>query len=271
VALAAVADVTLPSGAGTRLLGERIARGQLGLALRVDPARSVSIGAEVGVRSGTAEVFGAQLRGPELTFGGGLSVSPVEQLALAVEVDAAWQLLDRAGPGSLPTEVLGSVRGNVARGVVITLGGGGGVMDGMGVPAWRALAGVGFSPSAPARLHAVRSPPVALGPIGLAPVEPEAPSLVVHVVGLKGEDVRQAVVDVEDVNADGLTDETGRFRTPLDPGSYGVLVGFPGRESVHQHVIVPVHGPIEITVVLQEQFEDVLPGQPAPAAPAETP
>lgn len=272
VALAAVADVTLPSGAGTRLLGERIARGQLGLALRVDPARAVAIGAEIGVRSGTAEVIGTQLRGPELTFGGGLSVSPVEQLALAVEVDGAWQLCCRNGPGSLPTEVIGSVRGNIARGVVITLGGGGGVVDGLGVPSWRALAGIGFSPSGPARLHALRPSPAESGPIDLAPPEPEAPSLVVHVVGLKGEDVRQAVVDVEDVNADGLTDESGRFRTPLDPGSYGVLVGFPGREAVHQHVIVPEHGPVEITVVLQEQFEDVLQAPPTPVVPpAETP
>jgi hypothetical protein len=114
------------------------------------------------------------------------------------------------------------------------------------------IAGIGFQPGSPTRLHAepkVRVPP---------PVVDTRPELVVRVIGPAGEYMQQALVDVENVDADGLTGDDGIYRTRLEPGRYLIHVVFPGRAGSHREVVMPSTGTVDVTVVLVEEFQEVL-------------
>ena len=250
--LAAVGNLTLPSGAGALWVGERLPRGELALALRGDGGRALAGAVEVGFRTGTGEVIAGLTRGPELTFGGGLSVTPIDPLSISVEVDGAWGVTGAGQPGALPVEVLGGVRGRVGKGLVITLGAGAGVTGGVGAPAWRALGGVAWMPGYVPPPPTPKAPRLDVGDVTLGQ------EVIIRVEGDAGERIQQATVDVEGVDADGLTDDEGIFRTTLPPGRYMVHVVFSGRVGTWRELVVPERGVVDLTVVLIDEHQDVL-------------
>ncbi len=145
----------LPTGDTGRLEGE----GEL----RYEPRLLVAIGegrwraaADVGwhVRSET-RLF-TFVNGDQIKWRVGVSApTPLAALDLEASVFAGHHLEAQPDPLNVarrvdtrdydPVEALGAVRWQAAEGLEVRVGGGGGLSDGLGAPAWRAIAGVGWA------------------------------------------------------------------------------------------------------------------------------
>lgn len=141
--VSALLDVDLPSGDGSRFLGMGRVGGRAGVAARVD-AGVLAVAADVAGAVGSRGELGAVRLGPALQFGAGVSVAPLDALSVGVELDGGWWAT--ASDDALALEALGVLRGEIKRGLVLTLGGGGGAIPGIAAPALRGLAGLAWAP-----------------------------------------------------------------------------------------------------------------------------
>jgi hypothetical protein len=265
VYLAVVGELELPTGAGWAGVGARTPVGQVGVAARVDPVRWLSIGGELGARTGTGAELGELIVGPELVFGAGLSARATERLWLSAELDGAWSVRNGAVAGAAPVEVIGALRGHLGRSVVAMAGGGAGLSSGVGAPAWRLLVGLSWLPGfGAARVEGdTTSAEQDAAPAPLPPPGPPVPvsSVLVRVVGPHTEVIQGAVVAVQNTDVLGETDDDGVFRHPLPPGDYFVGVSFGGRTPEYRAFTVPDAGLVDLTVVLFDE------ARPLPDAP----
>jgi hypothetical protein len=146
VQFAVAADLEVPTGTASQLVGERTVMGAGRLAVRVDPGDVVYLGAHLGVRGGGTTELGAFRVGPQLTWSAGVGVTPVAPIVLSAELDGAWWMTNGTGANTVPLEVLGTLRGRPTRNLVLTVGGGGGLTSGVSAAAWRVVAGIGWNP-----------------------------------------------------------------------------------------------------------------------------
>ena len=150
VGLGASLDLTLPTGHSDRYAGSTTATAtpQLIADSRFEtPAGNLLVAANVGTRLRATETVHNREIGPEMTYGvgGELEVLPGQ---LSVGADLFGGLgLGEFGRESNPLELLLSTRLEVMDGLSVTAGGGGGLVGGVGSPAWRGLLGVTYSPT----------------------------------------------------------------------------------------------------------------------------
>lgn len=260
--LAVFGELELPTGAGWAGVGARTAVLQLGAAARLDPVPWLSVGAELGARTGTGEELGDLILGPEIAYGLGLSVRPNDRIWISGELDGAWSVRNGTQPGASPLEGLGVVRGHLGRDVLLTAGGGGGLTAGVGAPAWRVLVGVSWLPG-----FIGRAEPVAVDEAVEPPptqVANTPGTLILRVVGPHTEAMRGALVAVQNSDVHGETDREGIFQRELAPGEYFVGVSFGGRTPEYRAFTLPPGGTVDLTIVL---FDEARPLPDAPSLP----
>jgi outer membrane protein OmpA-like peptidoglycan-associated protein len=143
-ALSAIPHLDVPIGSATRLLGNGTVAGG-GTVAAGYGGEKWTTDANLGFNSGPKVLIDQIADGSRLTWGagGGYAVLPwlgvrAEALFAAALGDGEWE------PGTgITSEALGSVRGNHGP-VQWTVGGGGGLTGGIGSPAYRLFASVGF-------------------------------------------------------------------------------------------------------------------------------
>ncbi len=142
VGLSGRAELFLPTGDRDRLGGDGGIGGALGVA--VDRALGpVLLAANFGarVRDGSHTFEGTSI-GQQLTYGAVADWEIIEDLHVAGEVFGALGI--SRGSGASPLEAIGSARYRVGP-VLFAAGGGAGLNDALGAPAWRVFGAIGVS------------------------------------------------------------------------------------------------------------------------------
>ena len=148
VGLALTGAVRIPLGRADSLLGPNSSQGEAGLVLDYAVGRTLWA-LNLGGRFGAPTTLHPSLRwGSQLHFGFGTAVALTEGVDLTAEVVGHTQFNDLFGysQGS-PIQTLGSVQVEPAEGLVLRVGGGVGLTDGVGAADWRVVAGVVWAPT----------------------------------------------------------------------------------------------------------------------------
>ncbi len=152
----------LPTGNGSAWVGAASPEGEGGLAMAVGKRWVAS--ANVGVRGASdVELLPDLTWGTRLTWGAGLSVPVVDTVDAVLEVDGESSLAALDAVGASPVEWRLGGRFGLGRNLVATAAAGTGLTQGVGAPALRVIAGLGWVPAAP---------PVAAVPRPVAPPPP---------------------------------------------------------------------------------------------------
>jgi outer membrane protein OmpA-like peptidoglycan-associated protein len=188
VAVSAVPYLDLPTGARARDLGDAGfgAGAQFAASLAVSDY-SFSAGTGLAWRPKAEYSFGEVKAGAVIPWSLSATWLATETLGIGAEYRARLPL----GPGvGLQSDLLAEVRYHADNGLWLVGGGGPGASDGMGSPAWRVIAGVGWSPKR------VAAPVFTVGAIAVSVRDPN------------GEPVRDAAIVVDEV-AVARTDASG--------------------------------------------------------------
>ncbi|MBW1878638.1 MAG: hypothetical protein JRJ84_09790, partial [Deltaproteobacteria bacterium] len=142
--LAAWADLTAPTGAGTAYVGDARFEASLGLAATRELGNLVAA-ANVGFRTGHGTSVGSLDVAPAFPWRFGAAYLVADGAWVAAEVDGETWLGNAGHRGGSPVEVLASGRFRTAGDLFVTVGAGTGLSQGLGAPDYRILAGLSWS------------------------------------------------------------------------------------------------------------------------------
>jgi len=194
VEVAALADLTLPTGDARAYVGARVPTVRLGLAAARD-AGPVAIAANLGIQTGQGASVGALDLTPALTWRGGVAWHVVKSGWISAEIDGQHFLGNGGHKATTPVEVLGAGRFDVFRYLQVVAGVGAGVTSGIGAPEVRVLGGVSWIPWPEVEhMPQVIEVPSAGGskPAEPAPAAAERARLLVHAMGPSGHPIASA-------------------------------------------------------------------------------
>ncbi|MCP4806512.1 MAG: OmpA family protein [Proteobacteria bacterium] len=270
--VAVLAHLDLPTGNDGSWLGEASTTGGGGVGATYGMGDLLFV-ADAGVSSGTGEPIGPDLTwGPSLDYGVGAAWRPYSKVGVSAELDGAWVWGQEGVSGARPAEALGSVQIRPWKDLVVRVGGGTGITQGIGAPDVRIVGGVAWSPSPAGPVVTSlatndRDGDGIADDVDLCPDQaedlngvddldgcPEAgltPTRIV-VIDEAGNQVANAVVELKAGPSTGsfvlLDGELGRS---LEPGKYTLNVTADGFEPVSEKLAVPEEGPHEHRVRLE--------------------
>lgn len=250
----------LPTGNGEARLGHGRTTAGLGLMGSYE-AGPVLIATNLGFGTGTGQAFPDDVSlGPNLDYALGAAVDLTPTVGLSAEVLGETYLSKQSGAaGASPAEILGGVRWRPAGDLVVSLGGGTGLSQGVGSPDYRLLLGIGLSPRADNKDRVAgindRDGDGIPDEIDLCPGQPEdfngiddgdgcpdgnlTPTRI-KVMDDRGNLIANSVVALTSGPGTGsftLTD--GEMVRSLEPGKYGVRVSCDGYLPTELDVKVP--------------------------------
>jgi len=277
--LSASARLGLPTGSSDAWVGAGgiTARALLGASTTVGMANNpeaLVLAANAGIATGGGEldeVFDLHW-GMRMPFGVGASFAFAPPVWATAELAGAWVMKNSEQPGALPLEALLSLRLKPTdNDLLITLGGGLPLSQGVGNPDIRGLAGVAWVPSpretttwnlvetAPEPsvqpVAAVEPFPVDKDGVGVTAtmmVDGEAQPVQAHVVALElFEEVDARTDRTVRPAVRSRCDGNGRVFLDLEPGRYTVRVTAAGAMPVTQTVVVRPKGVTDLPVALE--------------------
>lgn len=189
-------ELTLPTGSGEDFFGAESASGLLALS-------GSWISGRFGIAASAGPRFQKDVNIANLSLGDTLetqlaaSIRTSDKLRLMAEIDGAVSLEGGAlEQGQLPLEIRGGAHVNITPNVIIPLGIGAGLVDGLGSPDFRVLAGIIFAPSKDKPIDLDPDEDGILGEADMCPNEPEDKDNVEDTDGC-----------IEDNDKDGVADK----------------------------------------------------------------
>ena len=246
--LSASARVSLPTGSSDAWVGAGglTARAMLGASTTIGTAgnnEALVLAANAGLATGSGALDDFDLSwGMRMPFGVGASYAFAEPVWATAELSGAWVMGNTDQPGALPLEALLSLRLRpTSSNLMITLGGGLPLSQGVGNPDLRGLAGVAWSPPArekrswnlPAELRPAPEPQASPIPAGMGRIAVSAQRIqggatepvqatVVVLGAISDVDSRHHTVSRKPVRAQ--CKGNGQTEIDLEPGDYTVRV-----------------------------------------------
>jgi outer membrane protein OmpA-like peptidoglycan-associated protein len=239
VGLALDARLVLPTGEGDSFLGQD---GPAGIG-RVDLAvgRRVVGAANLGLEIAEADDLpDGTSWGTRLHYGAGISVPASDKLWASLELDGE-RLIDTSDePGATPVELLLAGRFAPNDDTIVTLGGGGGITQGIGAPDARFVLGVSYVPRT--RVTETQS-------VETAPPAADAGTLTVHLSDGDGHALPGSLYVLGDP-IQVFKVEGGERVESLPAGTHEILLSAPGYGAVRRTVSIEPGATASMDVVL---------------------
>jgi outer membrane protein OmpA-like peptidoglycan-associated protein len=241
VGLALDGRLVLPTGDGDSFLGQDGPAGIARLALAVGDrvAGSANLGLEI---AGVDDLPDGTAWGTRLHYGAGISVPASDQLWASLELDGERLIDSSDEPGATPVELLLAGRFAPSDDTIVTVGGGGGITQGIGAPDARFVLGFSYVP---------RSRPIERQTAETAPPASDAGTLVVHLADGDGHALPGSLYVLGDP-IQVFKVESGARTESLPAGSHEILVSAPGYGAVRRTVSIEPGATASVDVVLAE-------------------
>jgi outer membrane protein OmpA-like peptidoglycan-associated protein len=241
VGLALDGRVVLPTGDGDSFLGQDgpAAIGRIGLAVGHRVVGAANLGLEVASREDLPD---GTAWGTRLHYGAGISVPASDALWASLELDGERLIETPDLPGSTPVEVLLAGRFAPSEDTIVTVGGGGGITEGIGAPDARFVLGVSYVPRArpiEAETHTAEA---------AAPTA-DAGTLVVQLSDVDGRPLKGALYVLGDPIQVFMVPD-GEHVESLPSGSHQILLSAPGYGAVRRTVSIEPGATASLDVVL---------------------
>jgi outer membrane protein OmpA-like peptidoglycan-associated protein len=239
VGLAVDARIVVPTGDGDSFLGQEGAAGiaRIGLAVGHGVVGAANLGIEVAER---ADLPDGTAWGTRLHYAAGISVPASERLWASLELDGEQLIETSDEPGATPVELLLAARFAPSDDTIVTVGGGGGITEGIGAPDARFVLGVSYVP----RARVTETETVET----VAPAT-EAGTLIVNVADVDGKPLQGSLYVLGDPIRVFKIDEGARAET-LPAGSHEILLSAPGYGAVRRTVSLEPGATASVDVVL---------------------
>ncbi len=145
IGLSMYGDVALPTGSGLAYVGSSYP--EFGAGIGVSWGHKVVLSGNLGMQIGAPASLGDLGWGSRFQWGAGLAVPVTRGLSLVGELDGESAFASIETVGASPIEWRVGGKGHLTRNLVLSVGGGTGLTDGVGAPAWRVLGGLTWQPT----------------------------------------------------------------------------------------------------------------------------